>query len=77
MPDTTGTFELPEADDVKTRASGEQELGDVELGLRDVTETLPRGQKRRGPRVVVFRSVSYPIVAVETIRSVARGKRLC
>jgi hypothetical protein len=72
MPDTVGTFPLPEPGAITTRASGAAEHGDIDLGVCAVTERTT-GAPRRRPRQVVFRAVSYPLVAVETIRAVAGG----
>ena len=68
LPDLTGSFSLPSAEKITTAAMGDAEHGDIDLGICEVTERAD-GKARRGPRRVVFRAVSYPLVAVETIRS--------
>jgi hypothetical protein len=70
LPDVVGTFELPRPELITTRAKGDDEHGDIELGIREVVERSSR-RSRKGPRTVVFRAVSYPLVTLETIRAAA------
>ncbi len=73
LPGLIGTFDLPKRELIATSAKGSEEHGDIALGIREVVERSGT-RTRKGPRTVVFRAVSYPLVAVETIRAAAPGR---
>ncbi len=68
-------FDLPPPEQVVTRTPGDVEHGDVELGELAVQELSRHGPRAR--RRVTFHDVSYPLIAVESIRSAARRPPFC
>jgi hypothetical protein len=68
-------FDLPPPESITTRTPGNVEHGDVELGEVTVAQL-----SRNGPRVkkrVTLHDVSYPLIAVESLRQAARRNPLC